>query len=421
MDDPKDASAGLDGAVQDEGGEFLGSVPTISDVPPEPMPGSTLGATAFSPSLLIADGGLVAVAVDEQRRILHLFHTLPRRLVGLPSTIAYRVGNFAGQFSKPYKWETFKESIGMGHAIVTGDGAVHLTFSAGSHETFYTRVKDGAWSEKLLVISREQENLNRTITPSMFVDGSTAYVGTFTVGVDGNEQWGMLARIGDLLGQPKVEKRTPIWIWNPQVFVKDGVLWAGGRNRARGDRAFTFQRHDKTTLAETGAVYKASGENHGEMARASMDHLGEIHAAGTYNGGAEAQAGWYNTLSRAQAGKPAFTYSTTNRNANGMGLPLRDRKAANRVYVFYFSGAKADNFEPAGCAPGNQMRFALFENDAKVSELNSITDRTVSHNGNHRSTPGADVNPDGGMFVFVNECEGGGIRFIQIGGRRPGN
>jgi len=381
-----------------------------TDSRPASVPTEAARATAVSPASgpdrfaaarPVGPGTQPRLAIDGQRRRLHLVYVHEGKLL-------YRTGQLDGAFDAS---EIVFAADGLWDPnLVLDDGGVpHIVVADGHYKnryTWYTNRLGGAWKERLIVVDKHADRTDRTTTPHLFVREGVAYVGTFTVGGEGlGERWGMLARLGDLDGSPRIATKRPIDPWNPQVFLVGDELWIGGRNKAnhaKGRRHFTFQRHDAATLAEQGDPITASGDIHGEMGRASLDERGDIHAAGTLNREPRKTAGWYNTLARARAGLPPVKYHTTNVNASGAALPLRDRAAADRVYVFYWSGSTEG--EPKTCAPGNQIRFTRIEKGEKAVEERPVTDRSGIHGISYRQTPCAAPHPDGGMLVVFEEC-----------------
>jgi hypothetical protein len=240
----------------------------------------------------------------------------------------------------------------------------------------------------------------------------------------------MVVRVENLRERPRVAVKRLVDPWNPQVLLTDGSLWIGGRNRAKAQRRFTFQAHDPVTLTERGELMIFHAGEQGEMARATLDERGDLHAAGALNEAPFDRAGWYNSLSRVQAGKPAIAYRTTNLNAHGAALPLRDRVAPDRVYIVHWSGGLAAHAPAAGekalphdrlapCTPNNQIRFARIEHGVMAAQEQPVTNRTAAHGDSHRQTPAAVAHPEGGILIAFEECQPTPSLFLTHIGRTP--
>lgn len=359
-------------------------------------------ADQFGTPISLGSGGMPGMAIDKLNR-LHLVYTARDGLM-------YRLGDLSGSFgpaevalSKVPLWDprVYIDENNNPH-VIAADGHIGNTY------VYYTNRIGGSWKSELVVFDVVRDDFDRATTPTLYVHNDKVFAGCFTVGASETEipQWGALALIENVSATPTLGPVRKIYAWNPQVFVRDGKLWVGGRNKAQGSRNFTFQEHDMGTLAEKGTIYRLSGGVHGEMARANIDGTGDIMAAGTINGAGVSNAGWYNTLTRAQSGKSAIRYRTALVNPCGMGVPIRDRKATDRVYVVYWSDSSGEHHEPKSCQSGVQLRFMRVENGAKASEFNPVTDRTFGHGPAYRLTPCAVPHPNGGVIVVFRECLG---------------
>ncbi len=380
------------------------------------LPSTPAGPDSFSPTRAVGPGSQPRLAVDAQRGRLHLVYIRGNDLL-------YRTGDLDGKFGEP---ESVLNAGGLWDpgVVVDDSGVPHVVVAdgqQGNRHTWYTNRHGGAWRPAVVVFDKIADKTDRATTPHLFVAGREAIVGVFTAGgPERGPQWGMVARVVDLTSAPRVVAKRPVDAWNPQVFVLGDALWIGGRNAAKGGSRFTFQEHDLVTLAERGPPVPMHEGNHGEMARATLDRHGDLHVAGTLNRTPPESAGWYNTLARARAGSPALRFATTNKNASGAALPVPDAVVPNRVYVFHWSGARHDHGEPAACAPDNQLRFSRFEDGKKASEAQPVTDRGKSHGHSRRQTPGAVVDPRGGVLVVFEECETEPVlQFTRVGVPTP--
>ena len=379
----------------------------------------------FTPARAIGPGTQPRLTIDYARQRLHL-------IMVEGDTLLHRVGTLEGVFEAPEKVMSAAK-LWDPSVAVDADGDVHIAVAnghTGNRYTWYMNRKGGTWKTPLVVVDNTVDGTNRATTPHLHLHGDSAYVAVFTVGLGPKlgEQWGLVARIENLSDTPRVAVKRLVDPWNPQVFVTDGALWVGGRNRAKARRRFTFQAHDPLTLAERGELMIFHAGEQGEMARGSMDARGDLHAAGALNDVPFDQAGWYNSLSRVQARKPAIAYRTTNLNAHGAALPVRDRKAADRVYIVHWSGGQAEQATSAGgkarphdrlkpCAPDNQIRFARVEHGERVTQEQLVTDRPGAHGDSHRQTPAAVAHPEGGLLIVFEECNPTPTLFLTHVGR----
>lgn len=389
---------------------FLCLAVTTAAASPVPAP------DAFTVPLSLGDGAIPAIALDSQRR-LHLVYTHA-------DALWYRSGPVGAELGTPEKildgrW--FHDP----RIVIDAEDRPHVVVAEGhtkSRFVYYTNRIGGSWKPPLTVFERERDDLNRATMPNILLesDGS-AIVAMFSVGnsTGTTEQWGALARIRDLATAPAVTVRRKIDVWNPQVLMRAGELWVGGRNKVHGNRRFTFQRHHPHTLEEIGEPLPISGKVHGEAARVSAGASGDLHAAGATGGIPAAERGWYNSLARAEAGLPPVRYLTSLENPCGQGMPVEDLRLPGRVYVFYWSDISGDaaEHEHHECRDSEQLHFVRIENGVKVSELNRVTDRSGGHGPSFRLTPAAIPHPDGGVLVVFRECAGG-MFLTHIGGNR---
>lgn len=389
----------------------------------------TLGAAALpadpdrqSRPLEIGPGASPALAVDPDRRTLHLVYRHEGRLL-------HREGDFSGRFgpsdllfatpsSAPGLWEP--------RIVLDGTGRPHAVWSDGHYQNrfvWYARRNADGWSAPLVVFDKTAHALDRATLPHLAVsaDGTTAWIGAFTVGGPAKgegDEWGILARIDNVDTTPAVSVRRRILAWNPQLALLDGDLWVGGRNIRTPDRQFALQRFDPATLEPREPAFPLSGSRHGEIGRLAVDAAGDLHAAGTLNRAeSSAVAGWYQSLARARAGLPALTYLTSNRNASGAGLPVPDARTPGRVYVLHWHGTLNDeDHEPAAGATGNFLHYVRFENGTKAVEGRRLGGDTAPHGHSYRHTPCAAPHPDGGFFAIVQESgTPDGLTFVTVG------
>lgn len=395
-----------------------GGKPAETTVPAKPGLGAfsvPSSPDAFVASQPLGPGTQPRLAIDYDRRIVHLVyvkgHDLLYRTAPLdgafgPAEVVMSNPNGTPNGPPGHPLFVFLSHIWDPHLVLDG-GVPHVVASDGHYLnrfTWYTNRVGGGWKPRLAIVDRDVDQSKRTTTPHLAARDGVAFVATFTTPEGKPQLWGVLARVEDLAGTPRIAIKRKVTPWNPQIFFVDGALWAGGRNPEVESR-FTLQRHDPQTLTAAGEHVRMSGPHHGEMARSSVDHTGDVHVAGTLNGAPYETSGWYNSLRRAQAGQPAINYKTTNKNANGAGLPIRDRVAKDRVYVFHWSGAIDEkHHEPLVCAPGNQVRFMRVENGVKAVEDRPVTDRPTSHGESKRQAPGVVAHPDGGALVVFEEC-----------------
>ncbi len=369
---------------------------------------ASVAADRQTPAQAIGPGFSPDLAIDPVGRKVHLIYRLHNRLL-------YRVGDFSGKFGAPEVVMTSSSpspSLWDPRIVLDRDQVPHVVVADGhlqNENTWYLNRHYGTWKTPTVIFNKEAERLDRATMPHLVIepDGRTAFIGAFTVGGPAKgegDEWGILARVENLENSPKVVHRNRVLTWNPQLVLRDGELWVGGRNIKYPDRYFVLQQFDQTTLEPIGKMIPMSGGRHGEIARLSVDASGDIHAAGTLNNARSAEvAGWYNTLSRARAGQPPIIYLTTNRNASGAGRPIRDIRAADRVYLLHWHGAVHDHHEPKAGTVGNYLHYARIENGEKIVEGRKISDRLVPHGNSYRHTPAMAAHPDGGMFVIVEE------------------
>jgi hypothetical protein len=363
-------------------------------------------ADAFTPGVALGEGAMPCVAIDAANNV-HLAYARD-------GALRYRIGTLGGKFG-PEEQILGGKSLHDPRIAIDGANRPHVVVSDGHTKnrfTFYTNRIGGAWKPPLAVFDRDRENLNRATMPTVLLDAdNTAIVGVFTVGDSAgiDPQWGALARLRNLDSEPTVAVRRKIDVWNPQVLLRAGEIWVGGRNKVRGGRRFTFQRHDAETLQEMGSPIKISSRVQGEAGRASTGPSGDLHAAGSVGAVSPPERGWYNTLSRVEKGLGAIPYKTSLENPCGMGMPVEDRDFPGRVYVFYWSDVSGDGeeHEHRRCKPREQLHFMRVEHGEKASELNRVTDRTGGHGPHFRLTPAAVAHPDGGALVVFRECAGG--------------
>lgn len=371
---------------------------------------------AFGDSIPIGQGEMPGLTIDANET-LHLVYARSGALY-------YRTGSTDGDFGEE---ELIFESHKLHdpRIVVDAQNNPHVVVADGHYKnrfTYYTNRIGGHWKPILDVFDKERDNLNRATMPSILLeDDNSALVGIFTVGdaSETTQQWGAIARIKDLSAEPKVAIRRKIDVWNPQLLLRNGEIWVGGRNKINGKRRFTFQQHNNRTLDEIGDPIAISEKVHGEAGRAVLGQTGELHAAGSVGGVPAEVRGWYNTLSRAEKGLSPIRYKTSLENPCGMGMPVEDLKAPGRVYVFYWSDVSGDSeeHEHKTCLDHEQLHFVRIENGEKASELNPVTNRKTGHGPHYRLTPAAIPNPEGGAIVVFRECDGN-LFLSKIGAER---
>lgn len=375
----------------------------------------------------IASGSMPAIALDAKDR-LHLVYIEP--VTG--RELHYRIGDIHGNFGPPEVVLTASR-LWDPRIVVDENDDPHIVVSDGhfhNRYTFYANRSNGEWRpanthHRLIVFDRDREEFNRTTSPSIAVAEGRAYIGSFTAGGSGRfvNHWGAIALVQNLETSPSVTNWRHIVVWNPQVVYEDRRLWVGGRNVNVGERRFAMREHNPETLGELSVQqpgYLMSPRPAGEQARANTDQSGDIMAAGTGdNQGPSLNAGWFNTINRIDQGLEAIRYRTSLYNPNGMALPLRDHKAEDRIYIFYWSDDSSGTFEagpwnPPECPETVQLHFARVENGTLASELQPVTTRTDPHGGSFRATPSAIPHPHGGAIVIFREC-GGDIYYTTVG------
>ncbi|MGH8021900.1 MAG: hypothetical protein ACREIA_27190 [Opitutaceae bacterium] len=213
-------------------GMIYASADRSSDRRAEAIP----SADRFSPAQAIGTGSQPRLAIDPARRRLHLVY-----IKG--DTLLHRAGTLEGGFDAP---ETVMagEEFWDPSAAIDEEGDVHIAVANGhtnNRYAWYTNRKGGIWKKPLVVVDKEVDGTNRATTPHLQIHDGRACVAVFTVGLGPKlgEQWGTVARITDLSGRPRVAVKRLVDPWNPQVLIADGVLWVGGRNRARANKRFT--------------------------------------------------------------------------------------------------------------------------------------------------------------------------------------
>lgn len=97
--------------------------------------------------------------------------------------------------------------------------------------------------------------------------------------------------------------------------------------------------------------------------------------------------------------------------ACGAALPVRDRSADDRVYIFYWSGDEGNEHnEIASVVPGselpvwqnhplNQLHYTVVEDGEITSQHIAVTDLPGAHGPSFRNTPAAAALPGGGVAV----------------------
>lgn len=379
------------------------------------------------PAKWITRGSMPAIALDAKDR-LHLVYIEP--VTG--RELHYRIGDLEGNFGPPEVVLTASR-LWDPRIVVDENDDPHIVVSDGhfhNRYTFYVNRSNGQWRpdnthHRLVVFDRDRDGFNRTTSPSIAVAEGRAYIGTFTAGGSGRfvNHWGAIALVQNLETSPTVTNWRHVIVWNPQVVYDNSRLWIGGRNVNVGDRRFAMREHNPETLAEFSVLqpgYLMSPQPSGEQTRVGVDRSGNIMAAGTGdNQGSSRNAGWFHSVDRINQGLAAIRYRTSLYNPNGMALPLRDDKAEDRIYIFYWSDDSSSTFEagpwnPPECPNTVQLHFARIENGSLASELQPVTTRTEAHGGSFRATPSAIPHPHGGAIVIFREC-GGDIYYTTIG------
>ncbi|MGH8020982.1 MAG: hypothetical protein ACREIA_22400 [Opitutaceae bacterium] len=381
------------------------------------------GSDEFSSPAALGAGNAHDLAIDSQRRRLHLVY-----LDVDDAALFYRTGTVDGSFGKPELVARARpgkqlcyprialDSRGTPH-VVMGEGKDNRRDAAARAElSLYSNRLPGHWKPASTVFSAEEEKAPWVNFPTLAIDDDgTVFIGTKTY----SPVLSKLARLEDAATTPRVAAKADLHIGALNLFTLDGKLLALGGHKGTW-HATTI---DKDRLAPLGEPLLIARGEFSEQMRAYADGTGDVHIAfGPHSAGSS--PGFYHTISRVQKNLPPIRYATTNTHHSGNGRVVRDARHPDRVYVFHWSGAAGDKHGVYNqfCVPDNRVHFVRIENGRKMSELRPITDRPGSHGASYRNQPSAVAHPDGGAIVVFTECSPDGARGLwltTIGERKP--
>lgn len=293
------------------------------------------------------------------------------------------------------------------------NGDPHVAVSDGhtyNPNTFYSQRIGGQWVEQIVAWNAGEMKTGRSTMPSIMVDAElSAYIGLFTFGNSQGGLQGGIVKIENNGGAPAIAATAKIKAWAAQIMLTDDKLWVGGRV----DQQFRTQQFDKSSLDAIGSVVDVSRMRIGEYNLGVVDHTGELHMAGANLGDSPENAGWYATLSMAQQGTAPLRFRTVKHNPCGAVLPVADRAAGGRVYLFSWSDGSSTTNESGGCTP---VRFARFENGV-LQENNAPLDENPNKRFGqpHRATPCAAALPDGGVMLVHDVWCSGELYYQMVG------
>lgn len=371
-------------------------------------PVQELGFQGSMPALAIADDGSA-----------HLTYVRGNRLYYRRSTPSLEFGQEELVVTGVNDNELFEPVIAL-----DTNGDPHVAVSDGhtyNPNTFYSNRIGGKWAEQIVAWNAGDMKTGRSTMPSMMVDSDlSAYIGLFTFGNRQGGRQGGIVKIENSGSQPTVAAAVQIKAWAAQIMLAKGKLWVGGRY----DQRFRIQEFDKSSLDAKGSVLDVSQMRIGEYNLGVVDHNGELHMAGANLGDSPENAGWYSSLSRFQQGKKPLRFRTVKHNPCGAVLPVADKAADGRVYLFSWSDGSSQTNESGGCTP---VRFARFENGVLEENNAPLDDNPRMRFGKpHRATPCAAALPDGGVMLVHELWCSGDLCYQTVGadvsvGVTPGN
>lgn len=365
-----------------------------------------------------------ALVIDSVRNILHLVYADREQLI-------YRQGTLEGKFGrkelilpkemrfKPGKKVTWPWGSYMSPQLALDrKGDIHLVFARGLYkkaQSFYTRRTNGSWTAPLR-FPRDADSYNRSVNPMLALDSAgTVFTTSFTL----SPHCAALSRIVQTDSGPQIDRQVnaAFSFGSPGVFVNGaGELWLFGGNH--GDKPWGLQHYDPTTLDTIGSPIDLAPFP-GEQARASLDHQGRFHAAGgkLWSRNEPQVGGWYQNSARALERLEPLRYKQTMQHASGMALPLRDRVAENKVYIFYWSGVDGDKhgeipaIDTNGVAwyfaryPEARLHYSVIQNDSVIVNHQPLSELSGPHGLPFRTTPAAAPLNTGGMVVIFARCK----------------
>jgi hypothetical protein len=376
---------------------------------------------AFAPAAEIGPGSKPAIVVDIERTKIHLVYRHRDKVL-------YRIGDLSGRFGSPeevleaegpetpdvHSEPDMPPSLWHPRIALDRNGVPHVVVASGhflNRFLWYSNRIGGTWKPKTVVVDKVADAVSRATMPSLAVDDNgSVFVSAYApTGINKTHSYGimgLLIRLENVDATPKIGLKKRTHLEDPQLILVKGELWLGGRYKG-----YSLYKLDKRSLEpEEPATLLTDGKFQGEIARLSTDASGDIHVASSYYRlDGRPEGGWYNTLFRARAGKRPIPYRTTNRHAWGAGMPVRDLRAQDRIYVLYWSGAPGDQYGEIHYAAfrtaeaTNQLRFARIEADRTVVEGKELTDRPRKHGYSRRATPAAAPHPQGGVLVVFEE------------------
>ena len=394
---------------------------------------------ACSEPELITDGYQPDIAVDADSGAVHLLFIREGR-------VFYKV-RMPGEAWSPdellfdeafydrggLEWDDSRVDFFDPRLKLDADGVPHLVIQRGlwrGSRTYYTNRLGGAWKAPLRFPS-ENIVVNRSATPDLAIapDGRV-YLTAFNLSPVNN--W--IVRLAAVETEPVIEAQaaTRFGFGNASIMINEaGELWLFGGNH--GDVPWQLQQFDPDKLERIGDPIDLAPLA-GEQARATMDHQGEIHAAGGRLWGVEdpATIGWYQTRTRGEAKLQPLRFVQHMGHACGAVLPVRDRVAEDRVYLFAWSGERGNKHNEIGplgeynfqrswfLFPGQQLRFTRVEGGAIVSAHRPVTQLPGAHGPSYRNTPAAAALPGGGVAVVfcraaTPEADTSELYYTEIG------
>ena len=361
------------------------------------------GPDDFSTAKAIGTGIRPDMAIDAKRKTLHLVYVHNKKLY-------YKSGSPSGDFGNA---EEILSSGDLWTPRISLDksGVPHIVVGNGEKGTviYYSNRIGGSWKPAIQALSKNNQKAGRTNNPHLAIDDEGNVFVSCKTNTD-NHYKSAIGRIENASSTPTLAHWEKSHLGSVQLMIRNNELWHWGGERGL---AYGFQQLDKQTLKPKGERF-ATALKFTEQARATVDHTGDLHGAG-----AKANAnGTYQSLSRIKDKKKNIQYKTTMQHHSSGAMIVRDMKAANRVYVVHWSGAKGDKHGVLkGCNKDNQLRFMRVENDEKKNEEMSLTKRTYSHGSPFRMQPAAVAHPDGGMIVSWYECNNNNEMYMtRVGG-----